>query len=185
MIENLVLRWAMTLAFGWAGASHLKGLVAEGALAHRICEAAHGVMCAAMIAMAWPWGVHLPLWPQAGLFACAGAWFTAQALVIVLSGALPMRVATIPASHAVGMFSMVWMLVAMQRDAHDHTGHAAPDWPVGFPASLLGLLSVVIAGRWLVVAVAPGSDGRVVLNPDPAGHAVLGIGMATMLFSLR
>lgn len=196
MIENLVLRWAMTVAFGWAGVSHLRGVVSAGPSAHRIGEAAHAVMCGAMIAMAWPWGLLLPLWPQAALFSGAGAWFTAQSLVIVMVGVpatrVPAtRVAAIPASHAVGMFSMTWMLVAMQVGAHDHTGHpahagqSAPDWPVGFPASLLGLLSVVIAGRWLVLAVRRGPRSRISVNPHLVGHAVLSASMAAMLFGLR
>ncbi|CCH33282.1 DUF5134 domain-containing protein [Actinosynnema sp. NPDC047251] len=187
MIENLAACWALTAAFGTVGLAHLRGLVPGTPVVQRVGEVAHVAMCGAMIAMLWPWGGWLPSWPQVVLFACAGAWFTAHGLVIVVSGEPALRVAAVPASHALGMFAMVWMLVAAGTGAHHPggPGSAGPAWPVSFPASVLGLGSLVVAGWWLVKALRRDPAGRVAPDLSLAGHAVLNGGMAVMLLAMR
>ncbi|NUT53993.1 MAG: DUF5134 domain-containing protein [Saccharothrix sp.] len=148
MIGDAVVGWLVTALLGGVGCAHLVGALRSTAPLVRADALLHSLMCVAMAVMVWPWGVLAPMWPQVVVFGGAGAWYTAQALVIVARGDLPLRVAAVPSAHAAGMFAMVWMLVGMA--AHEH-GHATPA-PVSFTAALLGLVMVVLAGWWVAKA---------------------------------
>ncbi|MEV0674920.1 DUF5134 domain-containing protein [Actinosynnema sp. NPDC050436] len=182
MVESVVARWVVTAAIGSVGLAHLCGLTTGRAVVHRVDGCAHAVTCGALIAVVWPWGSWLPVWPQVALVACAGAWFTARGLVAVGGGEPDLRVAAVPASHAVGGFALVWALVAVGVGAH---GRDDPGWPVSFPASVLGLGSLLVAGWWLREACTRGVADRVASRVAVVGHAVLNGGVAVLLFALR
>lgn len=98
----------------------------------RVCSLAHALMSAAMIAMAWQWGMSVPAWPQVVVFAVATAWFlllTVRPPARSSAGSAPVAHAhgsgPLPhLHHAVMMACMVWMLVPMTMMPAGPSGHA-------------------------------------------------------------
>lgn len=127
---------------GEAGSGEVSsGVVSSGVVsarragvADRVCSVAHALMSAAMIAMAWQWGMSVPAWPQVVVFAVATAWFALLAVRRPSGassragpGAAPHAHGSGPLAHlhhAVMMACMVWMLVPMAMMSARLSGHA-------------------------------------------------------------
>lgn len=118
MVQDQLLAVLLTVLFGGSGLF----LIVEGgrspSLRGRIDAATHVLMCVAMIAMVWPWGVSWPAAPQVVVFSLAAVWFVGQLWVggrgssLHAHGGGPFRVAAL-LYHAVMMLATVWMVEAM------------------------------------------------------------------------
>ncbi|MGB8389112.1 DUF5134 domain-containing protein [Mycobacterium sp.] len=109
MIQDLSLRWVVTLLFGLSAAAFV-WLVAGG---HRrrtnvVAQLLHVVMSVAMVVMAWPEGAKLPTTGPMVFFLLATTWFAAVALTRVGAGH---RV--INTYDGVMMLAMAWMYAVM------------------------------------------------------------------------
>lgn len=122
MITEFGLRWVLTVVFAGTALYSLFALVSSptrtGSRAlprpvARVGYSLHVVMSVAMIAMAWPWGMSIPLVPQIIVFALAAGWFLVVAVVRWRrpGGEHDSRAALI--AHAAMMGAMVWMLAVM------------------------------------------------------------------------
>ncbi|GAA2659285.1 MULTISPECIES: DUF5134 domain-containing protein [Actinosynnema] len=205
MIDEIVLRVALTAAYAVACGFHLVRLWRDGGLVERVGSVLHALMCGAMILMAWPATMAFAPVPQTALFAVAALWFAALAAIGGRACAGHGRVELV--HHAVMMAGMAWMVVVMplaMREppsggggggAHDHHGGAATtavDAGAGVPAhvSAVGLaLAVVfaIAGTaWLARALdagrAPGARRRRAVAP--AVESAMSLGMAVMAVAM-
>lgn len=188
MISSVQLSWTLSIVFGvvcgWSLFRCLQPNVAarQPTIADRVSYFAHFVMSAAMIAMIWPWGMGLPLWPQTVVFVLATVWFLALA-------AAGSRIASCARDieaqgrwhnlqHAVLMTAMVWMLAMMplvptsspsEGSGHAHHGGASAstsssvdvDIPVAITmiSLLLALYCVFLALRWISSGVDAGRAG--------------------------
>lgn len=130
MVESLLLRWILTVAFTAAALWSLRRLVraepistvsgrlvqagqdqdVPGNPAVRISAAWHVVMSAAMIAMCWPWGMAIPVNPQLVVFGVMAVWFLVLAAGVRWCTGHQRWQQLHHAVMAVGMF---WMLAAM------------------------------------------------------------------------
>src|SRR4051812_47717582 len=106
MIGELGLRWIVTLAFAAAGAFCLYRCVRQGSAAHRVCDVLHALMCAGMVAMAWPAAMDVARVPQIVFLAVAALWFAGM----VVAGRKN-RLAL--GYHALMMAGMAWMVLVM------------------------------------------------------------------------
>ncbi|MEU6173624.1 DUF5134 domain-containing protein [Streptantibioticus parmotrematis] len=131
------LRWILTLVFALVTAFSVTRAVRPGAghggsvSAQRVTHALHAVMGLAMIAMAWPWGMRLPVAPQVALFSLAAVWFVAS---VALDGrgmwthdgdGHPRLHGLL---HAVMMGAMAWMVAVMpdaMKGGHSSTADGA------------------------------------------------------------
>ncbi|TGD87022.1 DUF5134 domain-containing protein [Mycolicibacterium sp. CH28] len=109
MIQDLTLRWVVTLLFVGSAAECLVSL----ALGHRrwpsvVGHVLHAVMAVAMAVMAWPWGAELPTVAPMVFFLLATAWFVGVTLTPQAAGH---RIAGI--YHALMMLAMAWMYAVM------------------------------------------------------------------------
>ncbi|GAA1210298.1 DUF5134 domain-containing protein [Prauserella alba] len=116
MIDAPVLRWLLTSVFAatalWYGTVMVLPRVRA---AVRVDSAWHMLMGAAMVVMAWPWGMGVATTPQTVLFAVAGVWFVGR----IAFGPVHHHGDTLVASraagvhHAVMMGAMAWMVASM------------------------------------------------------------------------
>jgi len=106
VITEIGLRWIVTLAFAAAGAFCLYRCVRHGSAVHRVRDVLHLLMCAGMVAMAWPGAMHVARIPQIVVFAVAAAWFAGM-LVVGRKNRLS------PGHHALMMAGMAWMVRVM------------------------------------------------------------------------
>lgn len=116
MIDTPVLRWLLTLLFAatalWCARVMLLPAIRMTA---RVDAAWHVLMGAAMVAMAWPWGMGVPTTPQTVLFVLACAWFlgrTAFGAGHDHGGAHSARRVS-GVHHAAMMAAMAWMVASM------------------------------------------------------------------------
>ncbi|KQU01948.1 hypothetical protein ASG56_20735 [Rhodococcus sp. Leaf7] len=132
MIADGTLRWICTALFVAAAGYCVSRLAHVGRTRGVIDHGLHLAMCVAMIAMAWPWGLGVPLLPQGVFFGAATLWFVFTAAQGVLAS-VRRRVdvgrhgPVMAAYHAFMMAAMVWMVVVMagwlpDTAAHDHSG---------------------------------------------------------------
>ncbi|AOS64204.1 DUF5134 domain-containing protein [Actinoalloteichus hymeniacidonis] len=194
MVEGPLLQWLFTLGFGLAAVGFLRGVLArrtEGTgpdLPGRVSALTHLVMCVAMIAMTWPWGMSVPATPQLVFFTLAAAWFLALAVGRMraepadgLSSTarrrgLPSGLAS-QLHHSLMMAAMVWMIVIMPA------AMSAPSSGGGGHNHGLAAAGAVEAGGPVLAAVgsAPGVLG---LTTGVAVFTGL-VGLYFVLASLR
>ena len=107
MIQDVGLRWLVTLLFVFSAAVCVRGLVASRhSPASLISHSLHALMAIAMAVMAWPRGADLPARAPMIFFALAAVWFVA----ITITGRMH-RGAN--GYHALMMMAMAWMYAAM------------------------------------------------------------------------
>jgi len=168
------LRWIFTLVFALTTAYGIQRAVRPGAApADRVDHALHAVMGLSMIAMVWPWGMDVPVLPQAVVFAAGAVWFVASVPFRAEGASRPGRwLGTL--FHVVMMAGMAWMVAVMGSDGmsaghggggggHDMAGMdmsggsglSAMSLVGTGPKLAAGLLAVVLlafALRWLTRA---------------------------------
>lgn len=113
VIADLTMRWIVTLLMAAAISEYVLSLVTHrlrwpGVIGHLL----HIVMSAAMIVMAWPFGMDLPATGPMVFFLAAGVWFVIAAIVFAETTAE--RAAH--GYHAVMMAAMAWMYAVMHGD---------------------------------------------------------------------
>lgn len=144
MIQDLTLRWVVTLLFVLSAAECVFSLT----VGHRrwpsvVGHVLHAVMAVAMAVMAWPWGADLPTVAPMVFFLLATAWFFGVTLTPQAAGH---RI--VGAYHALMMLAMAWMYAVMngsllpgqaagsgadaapaQAGPSGHAGHAGMNMP--------------------------------------------------------
>ena len=107
MIQDVTLRWVVTLLFLFSAGVYVQASVANRQSgADVIGNALHAIMAVAMAVMAWPRGAALPTTAPMVFFALAALWFT-----VVAARAAAHRGANV--YHALMMLAMSWMYAAM------------------------------------------------------------------------
>ncbi len=115
MIQDLALRWVVTILFVLSAAECLYSLAAGNRRPVSVVgHVLHAVMAVAMAVMAWPWGAALPTVAPMVFFLLATLWFVAVTVSPVGAGH---RVAG--TYHALMMLAMAWMYAVMN-------GHLLP-----------------------------------------------------------
>lgn len=196
MIDSVALRWILTAAFAVLGMLYVVSSVRVGrAWTQRVSGAAHVVMCAAMIAMAWPWGMDIPVRPQVAVFALAALWFL---LLARSNGTGTVRLYDL---HHVVLMAAMAVMVGSMPTLMDRSGSEMPQ-AVNMPAhmSMPGMdgnssggvpgyliaISIVLAGYfavytlWLISRTA----GRRKTSLDSGRQGVMSLGMAVMLIAV-
>lgn len=107
MIQDVALRWFVTVLFGFSAAVCVRAIVTgrhsrRGMISHGL----HAVMAVAMAVMAWPRGADLPTLAPMIFFAAAALWF---AVITVTAG--EHRAAN--GYHTLMMLAMAWMYAVM------------------------------------------------------------------------
>jgi hypothetical protein len=112
MIENLLLRWAVTGLFVLSAAVYGFVIVAQRRQwTSVVSDALHFVMAIAMAVMAWTWGAQPPTTGPAVFFLLAGVWFAGMA---VLSDC-PVAQRAVFGYHAAMMLATAWMYTVAHR----------------------------------------------------------------------
>ena len=107
MIQDVALRWLVTLLFTFSAAVCVRGMVAgRHSPATLISHTLHALMAIAMAVMAWPRGADLPSRAPMIFFALAALWFAA-----VMATGRAHRAAN--GYHTLMMAAMAWMYAAM------------------------------------------------------------------------
>lgn len=194
MISDPILQWILSAVFLGTGLVYLVRVVRGRSLSGRVGDILHLLMSAAMFAMVWEWGMALPIWPQAILFALAAAWFLAVALMPRLAAAMDHHHAHEPRwvwwYHVVMMGAMSWMLLAMLPPAGaggEHMHHGGLElWNALIG---LGFLVLLLAGTALFVANAvPAITSRtpaaVSERTASVVNVLMGAGMVAMIIPL-
>jgi hypothetical protein len=196
VIAEPALRWIVTVAFAAAGIVCALRCVRQGPVHCRVSDVLHALMCAAMIAMAWPAGMDLPRIPQLVLFAVATAWFAGM----LAAGATGHGGRWSLGHHTLMMAGMAWMLFVMPavmagmtvHDAasgggHDHhAGGAAVTMNspahVVVVAVVLAVVFLVAGTAWLARAFDTARDEEAPRLPAAglAANGVMSLGMAVM-----
>ncbi|WP_327436516.1 DUF5134 domain-containing protein (plasmid) [Streptomyces sp. NBC_01201] len=206
MINATGLRWILTVLFVLPALYALwLAVTPDRSVPSRVGHLLHSVMGAAMAAMAWPWGMDLPITPQVVLFSAGAVWFAATA-AFRSPATDPLRarlLASVP--HVVMMLAMAWMAAVMNGSAmssggsgaghHDMAGMdmSGPD-ALGtmsltgageqWTAALLALALTVLGLLWLAQAfdrgrvVTPSARGTVVPADDAAAEPACHSAMA-------
>lgn len=120
MIDDLALRWIVTVLFAASIAGYVYVLVAQhGRWTCTVNHLLHLAMSVAMIVMAWPVGMDLhPVGPMV-FFLLAAVWFVLAPGRV--SSGIPDRVIT--SYHAVKMTAMAWMYAVMSGSLPGQTCH--------------------------------------------------------------
>ncbi|MEJ2579706.1 MAG: DUF5134 domain-containing protein [Kineosporiaceae bacterium] len=152
MIDNDLVQWTLTVAFTATGLYSLARAVSAGNRDLRIGYAAHALMSAAMVLMAWSWWDRLPVTVYIAVFALATLWY-AQLAVRSPAAAGDRDAAGhhdgpgLLWYHAGMMAAMVWMAVVMARMAGsggDMTGSATAPAPAGgMDAATMGTMGTM------------------------------------------
>ena len=107
MIQDVTLRWVVTLLFVFSAGVYVQAIVANRQSgAEVIGNSLHAIMAVAMAVMVWPRGAALPTTAPMVFFALAALWFT-----VVAARAAAHRGANV--YHALMMLAMSWMYAAM------------------------------------------------------------------------
>ena len=107
MIQDMTLRWVVTLLFVFSAGVCVQAIVANRhSAANVVSHALHAIMAVAMAVMAWPRGAELP--PRAPMifFLVAALWFA-----VSIARVAGHRAANV--YHAFMMLAMSWMYAAM------------------------------------------------------------------------
>ena len=111
MIDDPVLRWVVTLLFGFSAVQCLWSVITGGrSVTATIGNVLHAVMSVAMAVMAWPAGAELPTRAPMVFFLLAAIWFAVAAARTAGPGGDNVFLA---AYHALMMLAMSWMYAAM------------------------------------------------------------------------
>ncbi|HYQ67353.1 DUF5134 domain-containing protein [Actinophytocola sp.] len=196
MIAELMLRWIVTIAFAAVGVFCDFRAVTRGPARSRVSDVLHGLMCAGMIAMAWPAGMDFARVPQLFLFTAATVWFAGM-LVIGAGGHGRWSLA----HHALMMGGMAWMVLVMPTVMAGMTmegtasggGHAGHDMGgatmtmntpahVVFVAVVLAVVFLVAGIAWLARAFDAGRHEETLRMPTAglAAEGIMSLGMALM-----
>ena len=166
MIQDIALRWCVTVLFLFSAAVCVRGMVTgrhspRGVVSHAL----HAIMAIAMAVMAWPRGAELPTVAPMIFFAAAALWFAAititagdhrmangyhtlmmlaMAWMYAVMGGLPLKK---PAQSAMsGMPDMPGMAAEPGHGGHaGHGSHAAATHTTGEGAAWIGALNWVCA----------------------------------------
>jgi hypothetical protein len=195
VVGELVLRWALTIAFvlagGYCTAQCVSVLRARGRLdtSTLVANVAHLAMSAVMVGMVW-WA---PSWRvvtwEIAVFALAAGWFAVR----VVAMAHPVATRSQPrlphgpahsklgcAYQATAMAAMVWMLTAMAvrpgMAGMSHGGSAPATRAV--TATLLAVYFAIAAAVWLA------SAGRRRRMPGSSAQALMSAAMGTAIVTL-
>ncbi|GAA0537557.1 DUF5134 domain-containing protein [Saccharopolyspora thermophila] len=203
MVQDTLLRAVLTILFLGTGLVSLHRAMLLRDLPGRVSAASHVVMSAAMVAMAWPWGMVLPAAPQIAVFALSALWFLLRAANGRLCGGHPRRE---QAHHALMAVAMAWMVAVMPtlmtsggpEPGHGHhalvsgTPVAAPSAsgpPIAVVATtaVLGVYFVLASLPWLSAAVDLGRTAVLKQHRtaarEAACHAAMSAGMGAMLLA--
>lgn len=144
MIQDLALRWFVTILFVLSTAECLYSLFRNRRLVNVVGQVLHAVMAVAMAVMAWPWGVALPTVAPMVFFLLATGWF-----VGVTASPIGAGHRFVGTYHALMMLAMAWMYAVMNgrllpgqssyvgdvasadspAGASGHAGHAGMNMP--------------------------------------------------------
>ena len=140
MIQDLALRWVVTLLFVFSAAVCVQAIAAHRhSVSNVISHSLHAIMAIAMAVMAWPRGAELPTRAPLLFFAAAAVWFA-----VITLRTTDHRAGN--AYHTVMMAAMAWMYAAMggiplQKAGSSEdaamTGMDMPDMP-GMPGMNAG-----------------------------------------------
>lgn len=120
MIDDLALRWTVTVLFGASIAGQVYALVAQrGQWIGTVERLLHLVMSAAMLVMAWPAGMELPTVGPMVFFLAAAVWFVLVA-AHVFSGTAD-RLTN--GYHAIMMAAVAWLYAVMTGGLPGQPGH--------------------------------------------------------------
>lgn len=161
----MLMSWALTIGLVGGGVCCISGAARRGpGLVAILAAFASALMASVLIAMAWPLGMDLPVWPQVMVFALVAIWF--------------MGLATRSPGHRWSNLhqvlmagSMIWMAATAQMDMSSPT-------VLGVNA-VLGAALGVAGLAWLAVAIR---SQPLVLGW--IGHVLMSFGM-TAVFLLR
>ena len=107
MIQDLTLRWIVTLLFVVSAAECVYSLAAgRRSVTSIVGHSLHAIMAVAMAVMAWPSGAALPTRAPMVFFAAAAVWF---AVIAIRDAAHRWG----SGYHALMMLAMAWMYAAM------------------------------------------------------------------------
>ncbi len=107
MIQDLTLRWIVTLLFALSAAGCVYSLaIGRRSVTGVVGHSLHAIMAVAMAVMAWPSGAELPTRAPMVFFAVAAIWFA----VIAIRDAAHRWGSSY---HALMMLAMAWMYAAM------------------------------------------------------------------------
>jgi len=107
MIQDMTLRWVVTLLFVFSAGVCVQTIVANRHSADTvISHSLHAIMAIAMAVMAWPTGAELPSRAPMIFFLAAALWFAVSTARVAGHRAAN-------AYHALMMLAMSWMYAAM------------------------------------------------------------------------
>lgn len=107
MIQDVTLRWVVTLLFVFSAGVYVQAIVANRhSGANVIGDFLHAIMAVAMAVMAWPRGAELPTRAPMVFFAVAAIWF---AVIAVRDSSRRWG----SSYHALMLLAMAWMYAAM------------------------------------------------------------------------
>jgi hypothetical protein len=146
---------ALTALFAVTGLYSLARIVVPRIeLADRASYALHAAMSAAMIAMAWPWGLAVPPVVHVLVFSAAALYYLQLLVFRPATPAGPGDVhhgGRLLLGYHVGMMtSMVWMGALMSLLGHGPEGGHAHHGAVAAPASADAAAAVAAPGGWPV-----------------------------------
>jgi len=188
VIQDLALRWFVTLLFGLSAAGFLF-VIASG---HRrwtsvVGHVLHVVMAVAMAVMVWPEGAKLPTTGPMVFFLFAAAWFAVVALTRMGAGH---RV--INTYDSLMMLAMAWMYAVMngQLLPGQSCGHYSSSMP-GIKVPGMEMPGMEMPGMEMSGKSMSGMSGGTVDNGYPAWITALnwiittGFALATVFWIYR
>lgn len=185
MLLPPAVSWILTVALAAAGGCFAHRCLGPApGVAARVSSLLHVAMCAAMLAMAWPWGTRVPAPPQVAVFAAGALWFVASAARTRRTSR-----ALADAHHALMAAVMVWMLAA-PASAHDRAGHRAMPGMGGTdgppPGAVMFAAYFTVATLvWLAEAGAATGTGRSARHlATAAAHATMSAAAGVLTFAL-
>ena len=131
MIDDLVLRWVVTVLFVLSAAEWGFAIVTQRTVWTAIVRyGLHFVMSIGMAAMVWPWGARLPTTGPAVFFLLAAVWFVV-ATTFVSEKTVAKRAEY--GYHALMMLAMAWMYAVMNGDLLPGQSATHHDMPSDMP----------------------------------------------------
>lgn len=205
MIQDVALRWVVTLLFGFSAVVCIRAIIGNRHSAAAVISLSlHALMAIAMAVMAWPRGAELPTRAPMVIFAVAALWFAvmtgrnggqraansyhtlmmlAMAWMYAAMGGLPLRTTAHP--DMAGMDGMSGMSPSEHAGHGSHSGHAAgatAGW-VGAVNWLFALGFGIAALFWLYRYITTGRQGKEEASGRRVGvlcQAAMASGMAIM-----
>ena len=157
MIQDLALRWVVTLLFVFSAAVCVQAIAAHRHLvSHVISHSLHAVMAIAMAVMAWPRGAELPTRAPMIFFAAAAVWFA-----VITLRTTDHRVGN--AYHTLMMAAMAWMYAAMGGIPLQKTGPSEE-------AAMAGMDMPDMPGMPVTRDTPPTPPGNPAPNPQPGSR---------------